>query len=65
MHTPFIMDTSGLWLHRNGIEKNFLFGATPLINDKVNELLADNYYADIIEPSLINRYPNIKTDQVI
>ncbi|CAH2066531.1 unnamed protein product, partial [Iphiclides podalirius] len=64
LHTPCLMDTSGLWLRRNSIDRNFLCGVTPLLNSNEKELLSDGYYADIIEPSLLNRYQNIKQNQI-
>ncbi|CAG5021462.1 unnamed protein product [Parnassius apollo] len=64
INTPCIMDTSGLWLRRNGLKNNFLCGHTPLVNNDVKELLTDEYFTNIIQPSLLNRYNYRKEDQV-
>ncbi|XP_068620931.1 FAD-dependent oxidoreductase domain-containing protein 1 [Battus philenor] len=65
LNTPVIMDTSGLWLRRNGLESNFFCGYHPLTTNKPKELLDGNYFKNVILPSISNRYPIIKEQQVM
>ncbi|XP_059059425.1 FAD-dependent oxidoreductase domain-containing protein 1-like [Achroia grisella] len=65
LNTPIVMDTSGLWLRRNCLEDNLLCGLVPLIRDDSKTLSKEDYYKNIIEPTLINRFPNTTGAQVL
>lgn len=65
LNTPTIMDTSGLWLKRNGLENNFIFGHIPFSTPDTTTLSEDEYYKNILEPSLYNRFPQLKGKKVI
>ncbi|CAH2104779.1 unnamed protein product [Euphydryas editha] len=51
LNTPYIMDTSGLWLRRNGIQNNLICGLVPPLK------VTDIPDSDIFHSSLHNRYP--------
>ncbi|XP_063838810.1 FAD-dependent oxidoreductase domain-containing protein 1 [Ostrinia nubilalis] len=55
LNTPMVMDTSGLWIRRNGLEDNLLCGHVPLLKDEAKTLSEQEFYANIVKPSLINR----------
>lgn len=51
------MDTSGLWLKRNGLANDLLCGMIPLSDDS-KDLQEEDYYNKFILPSLMNRLPS-------
>lgn len=51
LNTPFIMDTSGLWLRRNGLQSNLVCGLIPPLKP------TDIPDRDIFHASVHNRYP--------
>lgn len=53
------MDTSGLWLRRNGLQNNVVCGQIPSITQ-------DSTYSEseVFQASLLNRYPNFKDSEV-
>ncbi|CAH2243105.1 FAD-dependent oxidoreductase domain-containing protein 1-like [Pararge aegeria] len=59
LNAPLVMDTSGLWLRRNGLQSNLLCGQIPSIKK-------DSGYSDtdIFQASLLNRYPHFKDAEV-
>ncbi|XP_026487398.2 FAD-dependent oxidoreductase domain-containing protein 1 [Vanessa tameamea] len=59
LNTPFIMDTSGLWLKRDGLQKKLICGQIPLIKQDKNIS-----YSDILYSSLHNRYPECVKSKV-
>ncbi|XP_050675584.1 FAD-dependent oxidoreductase domain-containing protein 1-like [Leptidea sinapis] len=63
LNTPIIMDTSGLWLKRNGLENNLICGQIPLI-DPGNSLQNNDYYEQIFKPSLQNRFPTLSNGKI-
>ncbi|XP_052756904.1 FAD-dependent oxidoreductase domain-containing protein 1 isoform X2 [Galleria mellonella] len=64
LNTPVIMDTSGLWLRRNGLDDDLFCGLVPLMAEDSKTLSKEDYYKNIIEPSLNNRFPNTIGTQV-
>lgn len=63
--TPIVMDTTGLWVMRNGLESNLFCGNIPLINDDSKNMSENDYFENIIKPSLLNRIPSCSNAQVI
>ncbi|XP_045762149.1 FAD-dependent oxidoreductase domain-containing protein 1-like [Maniola jurtina] len=59
LNSPFVMDTSGLWLRRNGLQNNLLCGQIPSIRQ-------DSGYSDteVFQASLVNRYPHLKDSEI-
>lgn len=64
LRTPLVLDTTGLWLMRNGLGSNLLCGALPLMKDDSNNMSKTEYLENIIKPSLINRFPMCINDEV-
>lgn len=64
LNTPMIMDTSGLWLRRNGLDQNLLLGHTPLLTEETKSLSEQEYNQKVIIPSLINRIPSLENTEV-
>ncbi|XP_021189216.3 FAD-dependent oxidoreductase domain-containing protein 1 [Helicoverpa armigera] len=58
LNIPLVTDTTGLWLMRNGLESNLLFGNLPLIKEETKSGSQNDYFKSIIEPSLLNRVPS-------
>lgn len=58
------MDTSGLWLRRDGLEDNLLCGQNPIISLHTNTMTEEEYFNNIIKPALINRVPGSKDVEV-
>uniref|UniRef100_A0A2A4IXJ2 FAD-dependent oxidoreductase domain-containing protein 1 n=1 Tax=Heliothis virescens TaxID=7102 RepID=A0A2A4IXJ2_HELVI len=58
LNLPLVMDTTGLWLMRNGLETNLLCGNLPLMKDDAKSMSKDDYFNSILEPSLLNRVPS-------
>lgn len=63
LSTPHVMDTSGLWLRRNGLENDLLFGMVPLSDDS-KDLSEEEYYNQFILPSIKNRLQNCNVANV-
>lgn len=64
--TPLIMDTTGLWLKGNGLENNLLCGNIPMMKDDAKDAMSDvEYFNNIVEPSLVNRFPNCKNAKIL
>lgn len=59
LNSPFVMDTSGLWLRRNGLQNNLVCGQIPSIRQ-------DSTYSDreVFQASLLNRFPHFKDSEV-
>lgn len=51
------MDTTGLWLMRNGLQSNLICGSLPMMVDDTKDMSEDDYFNNIIKPSLLNRFP--------
>lgn len=64
LNTPMVMDTSGLWLRRNGLESNLLCGHIPLLTDETKNFTEHEYFQNVIKPSLINRIPDFEDTEV-
>lgn len=64
LNTPMVMDTSGLWIKRNGLENNLLCGHIPLLTDETRNFSEDEYLNNVIKPSLINRVPDFRDTEV-
>ncbi|KOB68014.1 FAD oxidoreductase [Operophtera brumata] len=64
LHAPHVIDTSGLWLRRNGLENNLLFGMVPLSDDS-KDMPEEDYYNNIILPSIKNRLLSCNTENDI
>lgn len=64
LRTPLVLDTTGLWLMRNGLGSNLLCGALPLMKDDSNNMSKTEYLENIIKPSLINRFPMCINDEL-
>lgn len=58
LYTPMVMDTTGLWLMRKGFSDNLLCGTLPMMKDDTKGTPDEEYFNDIIKPSLLNRFPN-------
>lgn len=59
LNTPLIMDTSGLWLRRNGLQNNLICGLIPPLKP------TDIPDRDIFHASICNRYPGCVDSKVI
>lgn len=59
--TPFILDTSGLWLKRNGLENDVLCGHIPVMSIDNSNLMEEEYFSKIIKPAIENRIPSFKS----
>ncbi|XP_023940297.1 FAD-dependent oxidoreductase domain-containing protein 1 [Bicyclus anynana] len=59
LNSPFVMDTSGLWLRRNGLQNSLLCGQIPSIKDDSNHSASE-----VFQASLLNRYPHFKDSEV-
>ncbi|KAL0894682.1 hypothetical protein ABMA27_013227 [Loxostege sticticalis] len=64
LNTPMVMDTSGLWLRRNGLESNLLCGHIPLLTDETKNFTEHEYFQNVIKPSLINRIPDFEDTEM-
>ncbi|XP_075992157.1 FAD-dependent oxidoreductase domain containing lethal (2) 37Bb [Anticarsia gemmatalis] len=62
--TPMVMDTTGLWLMRNGMENNLLCGNLPLMKDDTKNMSEQEYLEKLIKPSLINRFPSCENAEI-
>ncbi|CAK1549812.1 unnamed protein product [Leptosia nina] len=60
--SPLVMDTTGLWLRRNGLNNNLLCGQIPLQSDK--HLSENDNYELLLKPSLQNRFHNLLDGKV-
>lgn len=64
LNTPHVMDSSGLWIKRNGtLESNLLCGMLPL-SDNSKDLSEEEYYNNLILPSIKNRLSNCDITKV-
>lgn len=64
LNTPIISDTSGLWLQRNGLENNLLCGHVPLVTAETKNLTDEEYFLNVVKPSLLNRIPNCENAEI-
>jgi hypothetical protein len=64
LHTPIITDTSGLWIRRNGLDNNLLCGHIPLMIKETINLTNEEYYDNIVKPSIYNRIPKCENSEV-
>ncbi|XP_022820540.1 FAD-dependent oxidoreductase domain-containing protein 1-like [Spodoptera litura] len=64
LRTPLVMDTTGLWLMRNGLGNDLLCGTLPLMTDDTKNVSKKEYLENVIKPSLINRFPICKNDEL-
>ncbi|XP_038211684.1 FAD-dependent oxidoreductase domain-containing protein 1 [Zerene cesonia] len=62
LNSPFVMDSSGLWLRRNGLKNNLICGQIPLKSDK--HLSNEEKYETLFKPSLYNRFPSFSDIEV-
>ncbi|KAJ0181761.1 hypothetical protein K1T71_002483 [Dendrolimus kikuchii] len=62
--TPSVMDTSGLWLRRNGLENNLLCGHIPIPSLKSKDMVEEEYFSSIIKPALVNRVPSCEDAEI-
>ncbi|XP_041978619.1 FAD-dependent oxidoreductase domain-containing protein 1 [Aricia agestis] len=51
--TPYIMDTSGLWLRRNGLDNTFICSQIPAL--KKEGFTEQELYNNVLKPCLLNR----------
>lgn len=56
---PFIMDTSGLWLRRNGLQSNLISGQIPSLDKNL-----DISNREIFNSCLYNRFPDSQNTEV-
>ncbi|XP_045510879.1 FAD-dependent oxidoreductase domain-containing protein 1-like [Colias croceus] len=62
LNSPLVMDSSGLWLRRNGLKNNLICGQIPVKSDK--HLSNEENYERIFKPSLHNRFPSFSDMKV-
>ncbi|XP_013200530.1 FAD-dependent oxidoreductase domain-containing protein 1 isoform X2 [Amyelois transitella] len=57
LNTPLIMDTSGVWLRKDGLTNNLLCGHVPFTSEESKNMSEEEFLKKIIEPSVNNRFP--------
>lgn len=64
LNTPMIMDTTGLWLQRKGLGKDFLGGYLPSLDQNDNLVDTEQYLKTTFLSSLMHRIPSCNNAQV-
>ncbi|CAH4003710.1 unnamed protein product [Pieris brassicae] len=62
LNSPIVMDTSGLWIRKNGLHNNILCSQIPLKSDNV--MTPEENFERLLKPSLDNRFPNLTNAKI-
>lgn len=58
LETPMIIDTSGVYVRREGLGGNYICGASPPVEPETSDLQVDyNFFQDFVWPQLAHRIP--------